>query len=481
MKFIAQHATGQVNLRSILASLALSMLVSSLGASIANVGLPTLAQAFNTSFQAVQWVVIVYLLAITTSIIALGRLGDRLGRRRLLLTGISLFTLASGLCAMAPEIWLLLAARVAQGLGAAVMMAMTLALVGETVGKEHTGRAMGLLGSMSAVGTALGPSLGGALIFAFGWRAMFLVNIPVGIVAFLLVYRYLPPAGPQPQQDRGRFDLPGTLLLGLTLACYALSMTLGRGAFGVLNLTLLLCAALGLGVFFWLEKRTAAPLIQPALFRQPGLGVGLAMSALVMTIMMTTLVVGPFYLTRGLGLAVGQAGLAMSAGPIVAALLGVPAGRWVDRFGAPKITTVGLTIMAVGAGILSMMSLTQGVFGYVAPLCLMTLGYALFQVANNTTLLKHAPPEQRGVISGMINLSRNLGLITGASAMGALFLLAANTGDIKLVTANAVSNGMRVTFLVAGVLAAIALAMAVRNHAALNSQPRYSMIDKPPL
>ncbi|CAI2422550.1 MFS transporter [Serratia liquefaciens] len=474
MKSITQHASPPANLRGILASLSLSMLVSSLGASIANVGLPTLAQALNSSFQAVQWVVIVYLLAVTTSIIAMGRLGDRMGRRRLLLTGIALFTLASGFCAVAPGIWLLLAARVAQGLGAAIMMAMTMALVGETVGKENTGRAMGLLGSMSAIGTALGPSLGGALIVGFGWRAMFLVNIPVGIMAFLLVYCSLPQGERQRQKERGRFDWPGTLLLGGTLACYALSMTLGRGDFGVVNLALLLGAALGMGLFVRWQKRTALPLIQLALFSQQGLSVGLAMSALVMTIMMTTLVVGPFYLTHGLGLAVGQAGLAMSAGPIVAALLGVPAGRWVDRFGAQRITLVGLTTMALGAGIMAMMSLNQGVFGYVAPLCLMTLGYALFQVANNTALMKHAAPEQRGVISGMINLSRNLGLITGASAMGALFLMATHTGDIKLASPHAVANGMQITYLVACVLAAFALVMAVRNGGVRPPEDDYS-------
>lgn len=474
MKSITQHASPPANLRGILASLSLSMLVSSLGASIANVGLPTLAQALNSSFQAVQWVVIVYLLAVTTSIIAMGRLGDRMGRRRLLLTGIALFTLASGFCAVAPGIWLLLAARVAQGLGAAIMMAMTMALVGETVGKENTGRAMGLLGSMSAIGTALGPSLGGALIVGFGWRAMFLVNIPVGIVAFLLVYCSLPQGERQRQKERGRFDWPGTLLLGGTLACYALSMTLGRGDFGVVNLALLLGAALGMGLFVRWQKRTALPLIQLALFSQPGLSVGLAMSALVMTIMMTTLVVGPFYLTHGLGLAVGQAGLAMSAGPIVAALLGVPAGRWVDRFGAQRITLVGLTTMAAGAGIMAMMPLNQGVFGYVAPLCLMTLGYALFQVANNTALMKHAAPEQRGVISGMINLSRNLGLITGASAMGALFLMATHTDDIKLASSHAVANGMQITYLVAGALAAFALVMAARNGGVRPPEDDYS-------
>src|SRR5437879_9523359 len=168
------------SVRWALASLSLSMLLSSLGTSIANVGLPTLAEAFNASFQDVQWIVLAYLLAITTLIVSVGRLGDITGRRRLLLGGIVLFTLASVLCGVAPALWLLIAARAAQGLGAAIMMALAMAFVGGTVLKAQTGSAVGVLGPSSAIGTALGPSLGGVLIAAIGWRAIFLVNAPLG-------------------------------------------------------------------------------------------------------------------------------------------------------------------------------------------------------------------------------------------------------------------------------------------------------------
>lgn len=146
------------------------MLMSSLGTSVANVALPTLSQAFSASFQKVQWVVLAYLLAITTLIVSVGRLGDVIGRRQLLLSGIVLFTVASVGCALAPSLGLLIAARATQGLGGAIMMALTLAFVSETVPKAETGSAMGLLGTMSAIGTALGPSLGGALIGTFSWR-----------------------------------------------------------------------------------------------------------------------------------------------------------------------------------------------------------------------------------------------------------------------------------------------------------------------
>src|SRR5438128_2380529 len=211
-----------VSLRWVLAGLSLSMLLSSLGTSIANVGLPTLAQAFNAPFQDVQWIVLAYLLAITTLIVSVGRLGDITGRRRLLLGGIVLFTLASVLCGVAPALWLLIAARAAQGLGAAIMMALAMAFVGETVSKERTGSAMGLLGTMSAIGTALGPSLGGVLIAGPGWRALFLVNVPLGLLTFALAYRTLPADISKPKTDRAGFDTVGTLLLAATLGAYAL-------------------------------------------------------------------------------------------------------------------------------------------------------------------------------------------------------------------------------------------------------------------
>src|SRR3954447_26309356 len=210
--------------RWVLAGLSLSMLLSSLSTSIANVGLPTLAQAFTASFQQVQWVVLAYLLAITTLIVSVGRLGDITGHRRLLLAGIVLFMVASILCGAASTLWLLIAARAMQGLGAAIMMAIAMAFVGETVPKATTGSAMGLLGTMSAVGTALGPSLGGALISGFGWRTIFLVRVP--LVAFCLALA----SGPLPEARRGTtgarpgFDRVAPLLLPLTLAAYAPAM-----------------------------------------------------------------------------------------------------------------------------------------------------------------------------------------------------------------------------------------------------------------
>ncbi|AZD23374.1 Putative transport protein [Pseudomonas chlororaphis subsp. aurantiaca] len=453
-----------------LASLSLSMLLASLGTSIANVGLPTLVQAFGASFQQVQWVALAYLLAMTALIVSFGRLGDLLGRRRLLLIGILLFTLASMLCAAAPTLGMLIGARALQGVGAAIMMALTLALVGETLSKARTGSAMGLLGTMSAIGTALGPSLGGVLIAGFGWQALFLVCVPLGGLTWALAYRYLPVGIQARALERGAFDPLGTLLLAVTLLAYGLAMTLGRGYFGLLNAGLLVMALVAAGLFVWVEARVAAPLIRLALFRDAALSGSLAMSALVSTVMMATLVVGPFYLAHGLGLEALGVGLAMSLGPCVTALSGVPAGRIADRFGARPMILAGLGAMALGCLMLALLPASLGIGGYLAPIVVITLGYATFQTANNTAVMSDVGAEQRGVISGLLNLSRNLGLITGASLMGAVF--AAVAGDLTTASAEAVASGMSFTFALAAGLVTMALLVAL-----LSQQPRWRALD----
>jgi EmrB/QacA subfamily drug resistance transporter len=453
------------SIRWALASLSLSMLMPSLDTSIANVGLPTLARAFDASFQSVQWIVLAYLLAITTLIVSVGQIGDIVGRRRLLLAGICLFTAASLLCGIAPSLPLLIAARAAQGLGAAIMMALSMAIVGETVPKAKTGSAMGLLGTMSAMGTTLGPALGGVLIAGFGWRAIFLVNVPLGIVNVLLAHRYLPVDRQSLGTDRPRFDAAGTLLLALTLGAYAVAMTVGRGRFGPLNMALLSSAVAGVVLFVLAEARAGSPLIRLTMFRSPVLSASLATGTLVSTVMMATLVVGPFYLSRALGLGSAFVGIAMSAGPLVAALTGVPGGRIVDRFGAPRITALGLIAIAAGCSTLSMMPAAAGIIGYLGPIAVVTAGYALFQAANNTGVMTDIGPDQRGVISGMLSLSRNLGLITGASVMGAVFARGSATIDITAASPEAVAVGMQVTFSVAAILIVVALAIATAGQA----------------
>lgn len=445
-----------------LGSLVLSMLLSSIGVSIANVALPTLAQAFSASLPEVQWVILAYLLAVTTVIVGVGRLGDLAGRRRVLMVGIAVFSLSALLCGLAPTLGVLIAARAVQGVGAATLMALTVALVSEAVPKAKLGRAMGLLGTMSAVGTALGPSVGGGLISWLGWRAIFMAMAFLGVVALFFVQRILPGGEKRRPADLRSFNVLGTLLLGLSLACYALTVTVGRERLSRVNLGLLAVTLVSGGLFVWNETRARFPLIQWGVFRELDAFANLVMNGLVSSVMMSTLVVGPFYLSRGLGLNAAVVGLVMSVGPVTSSISGVMAGRMVDRLGAGTVTVIGLFELGIGALAMSQLPLVFGLPGYIVSAILLSPGYQMFQAANNTSIMSKVGADQRGVASSMLSLSRNLGLITGTSVLGAVFSLAAKTPRVTVASSEAVAAGMRATFLLAAALAGLALLIAIR-------------------
>jgi MFS family permease len=456
-----------------LTSLALSMLLSSLGVSIANIALPALTIAFEAPYQNIQWVVLSYLLAITTMIVSIGRLGDMLGLRRVLLSGIALFTFASALCVIAPSLWFLIAARALQGLGAAALMAVTVALVRDIVPKERTGSAMGLLGTMSAIGTALGPTAGGFLLWGFGWRAIFLVMLPLGSLIYFLAHRFLPAEKFNLKTARVGFDLAGTFTLAIALAAYALSMTISDKPFDNTSCAIIVTTVVATGIFILIEMRTEFPLLKLSAFRNLVLSCSLVMNGIVATVMMATLIIGPFFLSISLGLVPVMVGLAMSVGPAISTLTGIPAGHTVDRFGASRVAVVGLTLMTLGAFALSQLPMIYGLAGYIMAMTVLTPGYQLFQAANNTSVMMDVSSDQRGVISAMLSLSRNLGLITGASVMGAIFAFASGTSDIKIARPDALAEGMRVTFLVATALlaAAIIISLCTKSGSKNSSRP----------
>ena len=387
--------------RGVLVALSLSTALAMFGSSAGAVALPTLGAAFAVPPAQAQWIVLAYLLAVTVVIVGAGRLGDMLGRRRLLAAGLALYAVGALLCAAAPSFWLLAAARAVQGAGAATMLSHAMALAGDTVPKARLGRAMGLLGTMSAVGTASGPLCGGLLIAWADWRVIFLVSGLAAAATLALARRVL----------------PAEIATGKT----------GTAKTGTA------------------KRDSGAPLLDLTLFRQPGLRAALIVSLLVATVMMATLVVGPYYLSHDLALDPATVGLMIGAGPLVSATAATPAGRAVDRFGAAAMTAAGLGLALTGALGLAASPLLPGVFSYLAALAVLTGGYSLFQTANNAAVMRDVAAERRGVVAGLLNLSRNLGLIAGASAMGALYA----------------GFGMSTAFLAAAGLIAAALGVAL--------------------
>ena len=393
-----------------MATLAGAILLASLGISIATVALPTLARAFSASVAQVQWVMLAYLLAVTLAIVSAGRMGDLHGHRRVLVAGIVLFTLASAAAALAPGLGWLIAARAAQGLGAATLMALPLSLAKDLVAKERMGAAMGLLGTMSAIGTALGPSVGGLLIGSLGWRAAFALLVVLGAGLLLLALTAL--AGTKDRASAMRAPL----------------------AFGLLR-----------------DRAVAMPL---------------AMNLLVGAVMMATLVVGPFFLAFGLGLTEAQTGLVMATGPVAAALSGVPAGRITDRIGAQASLRAGLALAAAGLCGFALLPAAIGVPGYMLALVLVTPGFQLFMAGNNTAVMRAAPEAHKGLLSGLLGLSRNLGFMLGASLLPLLFAALLGAGGLDHSSRQAMGQAFATTFLATAGLCLLSLILALRVQAA---------------
>lgn len=456
----------------VLTGLSLAILLSQLGTNIINVALPTLVASFETSFGAVQWVVVSYLLVVTALIVGVGRFGDQLGKKRLFLWGLAIFMAASVLCALSSNLPLLIAGRAAQGLGGAIIMALSFAFVGEVFPEERTGFAMGVLSTMVSFGIALGPSLGSLALAAFGWQAMFWLNLPFGILAWLLVSRHLPNTVDAPKHPvpAVRFDWVGTILLAATLGAYSLAMTFSgaRGLGDTLVVQLMIGVIVGLVLFLGVQMKVKAPLLRLSMFRNLLLSTSMAMSVLVYAVMMATLVLGPFFLSKAAGLDTRSVGLVMTVGPLAAALMGVPASFVADRIGARLAMVIGLAFFTIGAFVMSWVPVASGVPVYVAAILLISVGLALFQTPNNTAVMANAKPEQRGLVSGLLALARNLGLITGASLIGAIFAHA--VGDAGTATPETITSAMRLAFQVAAFMAAAAFLMALttlrRRHAA---------------
>lgn len=445
-------------------ALIVSILSASVGTSAANVALPTIASDLGGSFADAQWVALAYLIAMTASSGAAGFLGDRVGRPRALLMGAALFTAASVLAALAPSLAVLVLARAVQGIGAAVMMALPLAIGRDIAPEGRTGSVMGLLGTVGAVGTASGPALGGLLVSWSGWEPIFWAMAGLGALTAVLAANF---ATAPMSRTPSPFDLPGVLLLTTGVATYALALTLDMPLW--LAGMLLVGATLALVAFAAVERRSTHPMLPPGILRNGALGVGGMLNLIVGTVMMSTLVVGPFFLSGALGLNAGQIGLVMAAGPVASACTGFLAGRVVDHLGPARMTTAGLMAMIVGAGALALLPGWLGLPGYMAGTVLLAPGYQLFLAANNTAVLGSIDPSLRGTASGTLNLARNIGMVTGASAMGLLFTTAAGTSDVTAASRSALETGLLVTYLVAA--AGLMMAVSLASGRSLPSRP----------
>jgi EmrB/QacA subfamily drug resistance transporter len=394
-------------------------LMTPLDASIVNIIISTIRVQFGVGIGAVAWVALAYNIALVGLILPMGRLGDLWGFRRLFLAGTVLFTAASLLCGLAPSLSWLVAARAFQGIGAALIMALSPGIITAVFPAHERGRALGLNGTAIAFGLIIGPTLGG-LLAQIGWRWVFYINLPIGIIGWLLCARLLPRLQPSP---RRRVDVLGALLalVGLTTLLLGITHAHEWGGWGAPPvLALLVCGALGIGAFLWHERRHPEPMLDLALFRNAvfaGANVAAFMNYLGQTCALFLL---PQLLVTVFGYKEWQTGLVMAALPATVLVLAPLSGAWSDRVGSRALSVVGAAINAGGLAALALVAPHQRVAYLVPALLVMGAGTGIFQSPNTSAIMGSVPRTHLGVGGGVVATMRNLGFAVGTAIAGAV-------------------------------------------------------------
>jgi DHA2 family methylenomycin A resistance protein-like MFS transporter len=416
-----------------------------LDAVIVNVALPSLGRELHGGVSALQWVVDGYTIAFAGLLLSAGALGDRLGPKRVFSAGLAVFTLASAACAVAPSVPALVAARLIQGSGAALLVPSSLSLIRSAYhDTKERARAVGLWGATAGIGAASGPVLGGALVAALGWRSVFVVNLPVGIAALVAAGRALPEATDE-RLGIG-FDPLGQLtgFAGLTLLASGLIEGGASGWFATTTVTLLAGAIVGLGLFIETERRTAKPMLPLMLFKQREFSVAAFVGLAINLGFYGQLFALTIYFQHVRGYSALDTGLALLPEGLFVAISSAVSGRLTARTGPRRPMLVGLTFGALGLAGLTLAGAHTSYGLLVIPLIAAGLGMAFTMPAATVAIIDAAPRERAGIAAGVLNAARQTGSAIGVALLGALLASQVVSG---LQIAMAIAAG---SFLAAG-------------------------------
>ncbi len=394
-----------------------------LDASIAQLVLPTLQATFKASLPDVSWIALGYLLVLAATLPIFGRLADIFGRKILYTGGFLIFILGSALCGFAPSLAFLIGARVLQALGAGLLQANSVAIITAAAGPERRGRAIGVQGAAQAIGLSLGPALGGLLIQAIGWRWVFWINVPAGIVGTILGWFVLPRTQGLRHGERG-FDWWGASLLAPTLALIllALSEVSNWGATSPAFVVSILGGFALLATFVWHERYAKPPLVDLDLFRSHAFSAGNAAGLISYGLLFGVFLLLPFALERGYSDSPFAAGLRLTAIPLALGIAAPLSGAFSDRLGPRPLTFAGMMLAAVSLAVLafSLNGSAQTLPLLTAMLILFGVGQGLFTAPNNSAIMGAAPSHRLGAAGGVLNVTRTLGTSLGVAIASAL-------------------------------------------------------------
>lgn len=406
----------------ILANVSVGTFMATLDGSIANVGLPTISESLHIPIHVVQWVVTAYLLTICAMLPLVGNLGDRFGRGRLYNIGFLVFAAGSALCAISGTIVFLIFSRIIQALGASLLMANNQAIVVTCFPQQQRGRAFGITGSMVSLGSLTGPAVGGLLIGNFGWPSIFWVNVPIGIIGFVLGLFLLPKGGGRTVVGHV-FDYAGSALfiVGIVSLLYTISNGETWGWASVSTLSGLIFAVLVLLGFGVRERYARNPIIDFTLYRNRFFTAASFAAMLSFISLFCTNTMIPFYMEDVLHISPQVTGVAMMANPVAMALVAPVSGWLSDKLGPYLLTTGGLALNAVGFILLNLLSANVPVWLVALHLAIFGVGQGMFQSPNNASIMGAAPREKTGLVGGLNALVRNVGMVLGISLSVSLF------------------------------------------------------------
>lgn len=411
-----------------LGTVALGTFMSTLDASIVNVSLPVILRSLRSDLATIQWVVLAYLLTITALLLTFGRLADIRGRKKVYTLGFVVFTLGSFSCALSGSVHLLIASRVVQAVGAAMIQANSLAITSAVFPEEQRGRALGIQGTVVATGTTLGPTIGGLLSGSLGWRANFLVNLPVGAIGIALALLVLEERRISVRREgaAARFDPAGAGLAATTLVTLMLALNRGAriGWGSPAILALFAVAAAGFAGFLATERRVAAPLISLALFRIRSFATGSSAAFLSFLAISANNFLMPFYLQLALGFSPARAGLLLTPTSLTLAVVAPLSGWLSERLGARILSSAGLSISSVALFLLSRLGAGAHYADVLGRLVLLGIGIGLFNSPNNSAVFASVPRAQYGVVGGFLSMVRNSGQAIGQTIAGAVVVSA---------------------------------------------------------
>ncbi|TFW28783.1 MFS transporter [Massilia horti] len=442
------------NLRWAVLAILLATFMGVLDASIANIALPAIAVDLHTQPARAVWIVNAYQIALATAVLPLAALGERFGYKHVFLAGLVIFTFSSLLCTLAPSLPLLLASRALQGLGAACTSTIIPALLRAVYPPREVGRGVGYLALTVASSAALGPTVAAAILSVAGWRWLFGVNLPIGIVAIVMTARLLPGSGGAHRP----FDLPGSLLNAAAIALLIIGVGgLGNRAGRPLAIAEIVLSLVAGAALIAQQRGRPMPLVPFDLLRIPMMRLSAGTSVSAYAAQMIAFVVLPFMLVSELGRGASATGLLLTPWPLVILVIGPVSGRLSDRHRADLIGAAGLALLTLGLAMLVLMPPKPSDWQIVWRVALCGIGFGLFQTPNNRLMITCAPPERSGAAGGVMTMARMLGMTLGAALATIMLDLYGVRGAHEAIVIAAIVCGL-------GVLVGLRRAVRATHH-----------------